>query len=281
MTNELPDPLDEHLYALVNRLLDADGLLAMFDFDGSLAPIEDHPDDVTLPPATRTVLKDLRDSRDVQVGIVSGRGLTDLRSRVDIDGIAYAGNHGLELHAGDEQQIHPAAENARDDIDDLCDDLESCLAPVDGAFVEDKGVSASIHYRLVNDDRVPAVEQVVKEAVRDVPDVRVTSGKQVLELRPDVDWHKGRAIRWLYDHHVPDEETWLPLYVGDDRTDEDAFDVLPDTGLAVKVGRTPPTVAGYRVADPTAVRAVAEWLSEYGVEFLQVDGDAQPIAPMN
>jgi trehalose 6-phosphate phosphatase len=279
-STETPNPLDEHLYALVNRLLNADGLLAMFDFDGSLAPIEDHPDEAALPPATRTALEDLRDAPDVRVGIVSGRGREDLRDRVDINGISYAGNHGLELHAGDERRTHPAAADARDDIEALSDELESRLSAVDGAFVEDKGVTASVHFRLVDDDGIPAVERAVREAARDADDVRVTAGKRVLELRPDVDWHKGRAIRWLYDHHVPDDEMWLPLYVGDDRTDEDAFDVLPESGLALKVGHEPPTIAGYRVADPTAVRSIIEWLAEYGVEFLRTESEERPVAPI-
>ncbi|WP_435159630.1 trehalose-phosphatase [Haladaptatus sp. DFWS20] len=270
MTNEPPEPLRENLYALVNRLRDADGLLAMFDFDGSLAPIEDHPDEVELPPATRTVLEELQREINVQVGVVSGRGLADLRERVDIDGITYAGNHGLELHTDDGQETHPVAEDSRDEIAELCDELESRLASIDGAFVENKRVTASVHYRLVDDEHVPGVQRAVRDAVRDGDDVRLTSGKAVLELRPDVEWDKGRAIRWLYDHHVPDDEAWLPLYVGDDRTDEDAFETLPKSGLGVKVGNHPPTVAGYRVADPSAVRAIVAWLAEYGVEFLRM-----------
>ncbi|WP_266074996.1 trehalose-phosphatase [Haladaptatus caseinilyticus] len=270
MTNDVPEPLRKNLHALVTRLDKADGLLAMFDFDGSLAPIEDHPDDVELPRTTQTALEALRDNEDVQVGIVSGRGLADLRERVGIDGIAYAGNHGLELQTEDGRETHPIADDARVEIAALCDELESNLVDVEGAFVENKGVTASIHYRLVDNEHVPAVRQAVRDAVRGLNDVRVTSGKQVLELRPDVDWHKGRAIRWLYDHHVPDDETWLPLYVGDDRTDEDAFDTLPDSGLAVKVGHHPPTVARYRVADPSSVQTIIAWLAEYGVKFLRM-----------
>jgi trehalose 6-phosphate phosphatase len=267
MSDDVPDPLRHHLYALVTRLRDTDGMLAMFDFDGSLAPIADHPDDVLLPPATRNVIETLRDSEGVEVGIVSGRGLNDLRERVDIDGISYAGNHGLEMCTDGERHTHPDAEDAVDDIARLTSLLDEKLAGVEGAFVEDKGVTASIHYRLASEKRVPEVREAVRDAVED-DDVRVTTGKKVIELRPDVEWHKGRAIRWLYDRRVPDDETWLPLYVGDDRTDEDAFHVLPDTGLGVKVGHEPPTVASYRVADPAAVRKTLTWLAEYGVEFL-------------
>ncbi|WP_423743251.1 trehalose-phosphatase (plasmid) [Haladaptatus sp. SPP-AMP-3] len=281
MNEDVPDPLHHHLYALVRRLRDTDGMLAMFDFDGSLAPIEDHPDDVQLPPATRTVIEDLRDSPDVQVGIVSGRGLDDLRERVDVDGIAYAGNHGLEIGTSDERHTHPVAEDATDEIGRLSATLDSKLTPIDGAFVEDKGVTASIHYRLAADDRVPDVREAVRDVVADVEDVRVTTGKQVIELRPDVDWHKGRAIRWLYERRVPDDETWLPLYVGDDRTDEDAFHVLPDMGLGVKVGHEPPTMASYRVADPAAVQKTLSWLAEYGVEFLQSEPAMNRTSPQS
>ncbi|WP_231184813.1 trehalose-phosphatase [Haladaptatus sp. DYF46] len=271
MSDDVPDPLRHHLYALVTRLRDTDGMLAMFDFDGSLAPIEEHPDDVRLPPATREVIEALRDSEGVQVGIVSGRGLDDLRERVDIDGISYAGNHGLEISTDGERHTHPVAEDAADDIGRLTSSLDGKLADVEGAFVEDKGVTASVHYRLASEERVPEVREAVRDTVEDTADVRVTTGKQVIELRPDVEWHKGRAIRWLYDRCVPDDETWLPLYIGDDRTDEDAFHVLPETGLGVKVGHEPPTMASYRVADPAAVRKTLMWLAEYGVEFLHTE----------
>ncbi|WP_049971688.1 trehalose-phosphatase [Haladaptatus cibarius] len=269
MTTEVPEPLRTNLYVLVNRLRDTDGLLALFDFDGSLAPIEQRPEDVELPPATRTELEALRGMENVEVGIVSGRGLDDLRERVGIDGVSYAGNHGLELYIDDERNVHPVAEDSKKQIAALCDELEDELAPVDGAFVENKGVTASVHYRLVADeDGVSTVREAVENAVRGADDIRITSGKAVVEMRPDVEWHKGRALRWLYDHHVPDDETWLPLYVGDDRTDEDAFEVLPKSGLGIKVGRQPPTVASYRVADPSSVQTILTWLVEYGVEFL-------------
>ena len=136
MTTEVPEPLRTNLYVLVNRLRDTDGLLALFDFDGSLAPIEQRPEDVELPPATRTELEALRGMENVEVGIVSGRGLDDLRERVGIDGVSYAGNHGLELYIDDERNVHPVAEDSKKQIAALCDELEDELAPVDGAFVE-------------------------------------------------------------------------------------------------------------------------------------------------
>ncbi|WP_440007883.1 trehalose-phosphatase [Halomicrococcus sp. SG-WS-1] len=271
---DAPNPLGEHLYALVDRLCEADGLLVLLDFDGSLAPIVEDPDAAALPEETREAVVDLRDAPNVQVGIVSGRELADLRERVDVDGVAYAGNHGLELWADGEEQVNPTARELREDVDAVVETVESELADVDGAFVEEKGVTATVHYRRASEDAVPDVKDAVREAAADVDDVRVTAGKSILELRPDVDWDKGRATDWLSDRFVPDDEEWLSLYLGDDRTDEDAFDVLADAdspGVGIKVGHEPPTVAEYRVDDHVGVHATLRWLVDYGLSFLDAD----------
>ncbi|WP_433625475.1 trehalose-phosphatase [Halomicrococcus sp. NG-SE-24] len=273
------NPLGEHLYALVDRLREADGLLVLLDFDGSLAPIVEDPDAAALPDETREAVVDLRDAPNVQVGIVSGRQLADLRERVDVDGVAYAGNHGLELWADGEEQVNPTARELREDVDAVVETVESELADVDGAFVEDKGVTATVHYRRASEDAVPDVKDAVREAAVDVDDVRVTAGKSILELRPDVDWDKGRATDWLSDRFVPDDEEWLSLYLGDDRTDEDAFDVLTDAdspGMGIKVGHEPPTVAEYRVDGPVAVHATLRWLVDYGLSFLDAEPGEHP-----
>ena len=269
-----PDPLGDDHRALDEHLQDADGLLVLLDFDGTLAPIADRPDAVALPDATRDVLTDLRDARGVRVGVVSGRGLADLRDRVGVDGLGYAGNHGLELRVDGETR-HPVGSDFRSTIGQVVADVESRLADVEGAFVEDKGVTASVHYRLAPDDAVPAVERAVRSAAADADDVHVTTGKAVLELRPDVDWDKGRATRLLYDRWVPDDEVWSALYVGDDRTDEDAFRALPDAGFGVAVGHDAETAADYHVPDTDAVREALRWLADRGVDRLAADPDGR------
>jgi len=269
-----PAPFDEQRDALAEHLQAADGLLVLLDFDGTLAPIADRPDAVALPDATGDVLADLRDARGVRVGVVSGRGLADLRDLVDVEGVAYAGNHGLELRVDGETR-YPVGSDFRATIERVVADVDARLADVDGAFVEDKGVTASVHYRLAPDEAVPAVERAVRTAAADADDVRVTTGKAVLELRPDVDWDKGRATRWLYDRLVPDGESWSVTYVGDDRTDEDAFRALPDAGFGVAVGRDAETAADYHVPDTDAVREALRWLADRGVDRLAADPDGR------
>ncbi|WP_135826916.1 trehalose-phosphatase [Halorussus ruber] len=278
LERELPARLRTNLYAVVEELVDHEGLLVALDFDGTLAAIERRPEQATIPDATREAIEALAAEPNVEVAIVSGRELADVRERVGIDGehVSYAGNHGLEIHAG-EYEVHPDAKDAERDVTAICDLLTEQLAEIDGAIVENKGVTATVHTRLVADDEVPVVESAVENLVATRDDVRLTTGKDVLELRPDVEWDKGEAVRELYDQLVPEGERWLPVYVGDDTTDEAAFSVLDDRGLGVKVGEDPGTKAPYRVADPESVRTVLTWLHEYGVEFLAAEHHDVPV----
>lgn len=272
VTDDAPPLLRENLYALVEKLAARDGLLVLLDFDGTLASIERRPDEAAMPSPTREAVERLANTSGVAVGVVSGRSLSDVRDRVNIPGLAYAGNHGLELQAtDDETEVNPTAREAEETIDDLDELLTDKLAAIDGAFVEHKGVTATVHTRLVADDLVATVESIVEEAVAAHDGVRLTRGKDVLELRPNVEWDKGEAVRWLYDELVPDDERWFTVYLGDDTTDEAAFRVLEDDGLGIKVGDHPPTDAPYRVSDPEAVREMLAWLATYGVEFLHAD----------
>ncbi len=274
--HEIPAPLRDNLHAIVAELVGHEGLLVALDFDGTLAAIERRPDEATIPDRTREAVAALADRPNVEVAVVSGRELADVRERVGLPDISYAGNHGLEIHA-DEYEVHPTARDAEEEIADLCALLDEQLADVDGVIVENKGVTATVHHRLVDDDEVPVVENAVETLVATRDDVRLTTGKDVLELRPAVEWDKGEAVRELYDQLVPDDERWLPVYVGDDTTDEAAFSLLDERGFGVKVGEDPETAAPYRVADPESVRAILTWLSDYGVGFLDADRRGVPV----
>lgn len=242
------------------RIEDASGLLFCTDFDGTLAPIEPDPDAPEIDPENREVLRGLRDTERVRVAVISGRALADVRERVAVDGIAYAGNHGLELERHDSTTVHPIAAKHRGRIGRICSLLESDLSGIEGASVEDKSVTATVHYRLTPDDRIPNVREAVESAVSRFGDgkIRLTGGKEIVELRPAVRWHKGMAVSLLADDR-PDG--WLPIYIGDDTTDESAFAAVDD-GLAIYVGKDD-TAAHYRVPKQAAVAdclsALAEW----------------------
>lgn len=225
----------------------AGSLLLGLDFDGTLAPIVPRPEDAALPEAIRPLLEAVAARRDTRVALVSGRGLRDLAARVAIDGVYYAGNHGLEIEGPDVHRVHPQAQDAAGRLAALARTLEQALAATPGAIVEDKGLTLSIHYRMVDDEPTAShVRETVETAAAGESALRLTHGKKVVEVRPDVDWHKGRALRFL---RRTLEERFAPgpaVFIGDDRTDEDAFEELGDGDFAIVVGDPPPAATAAR-----------------------------------
>lgn len=261
VSGEPPPILEED--ELVARLESATGLLLGIDFDGTLTTVAADPADPEITTKNRRALCQLADTRNVRVAVVSGRSLSDLRDRVGIDGIVYAGNHGLELRRDTVTTVHPAAERNRSAIQDLTETLEERLADVDGCIIENKRVTTTVHYRQVPNERVDDVRDTVRSVVSEqTPDrVRVGTGKAVMELRPAISHDKGTVVRQLA-HEV--DPGWITLYLGDDATDEDAFGILADTdnGLGIHVGDDPATTADRRLPDPSAVERTLTWLAD-------------------
>ena len=200
--------------------------MLLLDFDGTLAPIVERPGLAAIPQETRAALDRLLALPGVQAAVVSGRGMADARERARIPGIAYAGNHGMEIEGPGIERVHPEALAARPVLEAVAARLGPALEGMEGAFVEDKGLTLSIHYRLVSGpDEEARVRQVVLRAAEGEERVRVTEGKKVLEVRPRVEWDKGRAVLFLLDAFRPPKGAPV-LYLGDDTTDEDAFRAL-------------------------------------------------------
>ncbi len=239
------------------------GLLLGLDFDGTLAPIVDDPTDSALTPSTRAVLEKFASTPSVLPAVVSGRGRDDLMRRVDIDGVAYAGNHGLELAYGGTETVHPEAAKQQSTIARLCDEIEARLQDVPGCAVENKGVTATVHFRRAADDAVPSVVSTVEDVVSGVEKVELTEGKQIREIRPAVEWDKGEALK-LLSGAVPDD--WRAVYLGDDTTDEDGFRAIQPDGLAVRVmdsaddGQVTDTAATYRLDGQREVSFLLAWI---------------------
>ncbi|QEH33428.1 Trehalose-phosphate synthase [Aquisphaera giovannonii] len=233
--------------------------LILLDYDGTLAPIAERPEMALLPSTTRDILRQLARREDCTVGIVSGRSLEDVRARVGIEGLIYAGNHGLEISGVGLRFAEETAVSRRDGVESVVCTLAVLLKDIAGILVEDKGLSASVHYRLVRPEHRMQVERVVREAVpEDHPQFVVMPGKMVWEVRPRVLWNKGKAVRWLRERlGIPSAVTF---YLGDDRTDEDAF---AEVGrfVSARVGPPAPTRAGFRVADTAEVAEFLSWLS--------------------
>jgi trehalose-phosphatase len=227
---------------VAHHLKSAEHILLLSDYDGTLTPIVDKPELAILPRETKKLLRELAKNRRYTVGIISGRALADLKSKVDLDGIIYAGNHGLEIEGFGSSFLEPIAEEMRPFLQTLNQALSATLRGIKGVFVEDKGLTVSVHYRLVDDIE----EGKLKDTFRKVTDtfnvmgkIRITQGKKVYEIRPPGDWDKGKAIAWLMAEwrEVSGKSGALPVYLGDDLTDEDGFRMIErNHGISIFVG---------------------------------------------
>jgi trehalose-phosphatase len=252
MTRAIPSAL-AHLDAILARVRRRDPAVFL-DFDGTLAAIVDHPERAAIDAAMRDAVARL--ARLCPVAIISGRDLEDVTRRVGIDGICYAGSHGFDI-AGPNglHHQHPRGIDALPALDAAERELRAALGDVPGVLVERKRFSLAVHYRLARTADIPVAEHAVAAALRRHGRLRGGHGKRVLELQPDVDWHKGAAVLWLLATLGLARPGILPICIGDDTTDEDAFKALKRSGIGIVVAEhARPSAAHYRVHDPGEVR---------------------------
>ncbi|RQG93798.1 trehalose-phosphatase [Natrarchaeobius chitinivorans] len=279
MSEEPPPRLDEQLPQIRSRLARASDLLVCLDFDGTLAPIVDEPDEATPLEANERALSELVAEPTVSTAIVSGRSLPDVRNRID-EADAYAGNHGLELARSGAVSVHPIARKRAASIDEVCSALEPVLSPVPGSRIENKRLTATVHTRNVPEPLRPIVHRRTTTILDRFGDdeLELSRGKRVLEIGPAIPWGKGNAVE-LIASGLPDDAA--TVYVGDDVTDESAFRVVEPAGIGVRVGADDPSAASCRVRSPTDVVSFLQWLGSAGVDLIEQSGrrDETPVDP--
>jgi trehalose-phosphatase len=240
----------EHLQEVAGR----SGRAAVFlDYDGTLTPIVSQPEDAWLSDSTRKTLREL--AARGPVAILSGRDLDDVRRRVNIDSIVYAGSHGFDI-AGPHGLRREMATEFLPTLDLAEKELHEALDGISGARVERKRFSVAAHYRNVNENDLAKMEQAVGEVATRHRKLRRINGKKVYELLPDVAWDKGKAVLWLLETLGLESRSGgiRPIYVGDDRTDEDAFRALEQRGIGILVSeQSQPTAARYSLKNPAEV----------------------------
>lgn len=249
--SELPDA------AQALDTLTAAHLAVFFDFDGTLSDIVNDPDAARLVEGAADALTAL--TAHCPVAVLSGRDLADVRARIGLPGIWYAGSHGFELTGPDgaHHQNEAAAANIPV-LEQAAAGLRDELGHISGVLVEHKRFGVAVHYRNVARDRVGEVTAAVRAAGRH-SGLRVTTGREVIELRPNMDWDKGKTLRWVLEH-IGDAQgpSLLPIYLGDDITDEDAFDAVRDDGVGIVVRHNDDgdraTAARYALDNPGRVR---------------------------
>jgi trehalose 6-phosphate phosphatase len=258
--------MSEYLYDHIEDLrpgLDSERpILILSDFDGTLAPLASRPEEAHLPEGVRETLLALAEHPRCVVGILSGRGLEDVRVKVGLDPLVYSGNHGLEIRGPEVEFVEPAALAAVPVLREMVGRLRDELVDVPGSLVEDKHLSVSVHTRLVPELLRKRVHDAVEAAVATSRGLyRIFPGHAVYEIRPQGPWNKGTAAIWIKERLAPEAD--LVVMMGDDRTDEDAFAALPDS-VTVKVGLADgrPTLARYHVESPAEVAALLRWMGD-------------------
>jgi len=230
---------------------DRDRLAVFLDYDGTLTSIVSHPENAWLSESMRETLRSL--AGRVPVAILSGRDLDDVRGRVHVDGIIYAGSHGFDIAGagGLRRELGAAYLPVLDAAET---ELREMLDEIPGAQLERKHFSVAAHYRNVNQNDAFKVAVVVDAVAARHRELRRINGKKVYELLPDIDWNKGRAVLWLLETLDLERGSALPIFIGDDRTDEDAFRALEKRGVGILVSEQPQaTAASYWLKNPEDV----------------------------
>jgi trehalose 6-phosphate phosphatase len=244
---------------IVARLLPGPAGVVL-DFDGTLTEIVPDPDAPVLSEGRRHVLRDLVASPELRVAVLSGRARADVARRVGVSGLAYVGNHGLEMDGW----TAPGVADARPALTAFLEELRSAAPLPFPIRVEDKGATATVHLAGTRD---PAVRDALLAAMDrrltaagargPLPPLRLSPGKASVEVRPRVDWDKAAAFRRILEGwDVPPDRA---LYAGDDVTDECVFAGVPEA-VGIKVGEGP-TGAAYRAASPSDVVALLRELA--------------------
>ncbi len=244
----------------IRRQIRGRQLACFLDYDGTLTPIVDNPQDAILSEETGRVLRDL--ARISFVAVVSGRGLGDVRNMVGIEDIYYAGSHGFEI-AGPGEVAKERAREYLPLLDEVERDLKKRVYDIPGAVVERKKYSLAIHFRKTPREQIGDVEKAVDRTTCNYPQLRKSSGKKVFEVQPGLDWDKGKAVLWLMETlGFDDFEVSLPLYIGDDTTDEDAFVAIRERGITIVVDSGQQSAARYRLNDPQEVRQFLKLMTD-------------------
>ncbi|WP_406815393.1 trehalose-phosphatase [Mycobacterium sp. M23085] len=255
-------------YSQLKELLSTRRPVVFLDFDGTLSDITPNRDSATLVDGADEALSAL--AAQCPVAVISGRDLADVRERVKINGVWYAVSHGFELIAPDGTPHENAAAGVIATVARAARRLTETLGDVSGVVVEHKRFAVAVHYRNADPADIDRVMAAVRNLGRS-EGLQIATGRKLIELRPNMDWRKGTTVNWLLeqigasDSHL-DAGAVLPIYIGDDITDEDGFDAVEFDGVGIVVRHSEdgdrPSAALFSVESPTVVVEFVRQLAE-------------------
>ncbi len=238
---------------LLNKML-----FVFLDYDGTLSAIRNYPHLAGLSLKNKLLLRKLKENPHCRLAIISGRSLENIKKIVGLKKIIYAGNHGLEIHgpkAKLESQVMPRLKLI---MRYIAEEMREVLSGFKGVLVEDKGLTLSLHYRMSSKNNIPKIKTLFKRIIHPYivrKKIKFNMGKKVYEIKPMMKWDKGSAVNWILamQDYGAIQADIMPIYIGDDATDEDAFAALRGRGITVFVGNKKKSKARYYLKNTNEV----------------------------
>ncbi|KAI3930656.1 hypothetical protein MKX01_037102 [Papaver californicum] len=241
-------------------------IVMFLDYDGTLSPIVDDPDRAFMSESMRTAVRDV--ARYFPTAIVSGRSRDKVYSFVQLAELYYAGSHGMDIKGpakgprnnktNNKPVLFQPANEFLPLIDEVTKILIEKVQSTPGALVENNKFCVSVHFRCVEEKRWNALAELVRSVIKEYPQLRLSQGRKVFEIRPTIKWDKGKALEFLLESlGYANSTNVFPIYIGDDQTDEDAFKVLRERnqGFGILVSKFPKnTNASYSLREPAEVK---------------------------
>jgi trehalose 6-phosphate phosphatase len=227
------------------------------DYDGTLTPIVKRPELAVISQDMKRVL--VRLSEKYTTAIVSGRAREDVEKLLGIKNLIYAGSHGFDILGPGISLVEPRAEEAIPLIREIVKQLSEELDAIPGIVLEEKKFSVAVHYRLVDEQYLPKIKDSIERIIKNNRSLRLMSGKKVFEILPNIDWDKGRAIRWIMQALGIRWFDVSVVYIGDDTTDEDAFRMVRTRGTGILVSDKPKeSAADFQLSSTEEVKKLFE-----------------------
>jgi trehalose-phosphatase len=242
-------------------------ILLALDYDGTITPIVSEPKQAILDRDFKNLLREISRKKKFTVAVISGRALGDIKRMVGLKNIFYAGNHGFEIEGPGLKFIHPIFRKSRFYLLEIKSKLKEKLGKIRGVIIEDKKITLSIHYRNVRKDTINDIKKIFRIVLLpyiNEKKLKISYGKMVLEVRPNVLWNKAEAVKVIYSHTGYKKNNIITIYLGDDLTDEDVFKEMKNSDISIYVGANKKSNAKYYLKDTIEVRRFLEILETNG-----------------